>query len=321
MTDLRIGPSRIAGTGVFAAREFQAGETVHVLDDSRTVDAAHPLDAAAGEESRHCDYLARGRVVLMPEPERYINSSCDPNTVVVTRGGRRHVVALRRVREGDEITYDYLINCDGDEVWQCRCGAARCRGTVPGSFFDLPVDEQRRLRPLLDGWFARAHQARLAALDASAHTVVVRGATGADVAALARLSAELGYPVDESVLGARLAALTRDDQAVLVACGRAGEVLGWIHGAEQLLLETGRRCEILGLVVAGGHRRRGVGQQLLAAVEGWARGRGLPEIAVRSNVVRVESHPFYAKMGYGLAKTQHAYRKPLASAEDTETPR
>jgi hypothetical protein len=162
---VRVGASGIDGHGVIATRDFQPGETVLLLDDSRVVDDEHPLDTSAGERAHHCDYLAAGRVVLMPSPERYVNSSCEPNTCVVTRDGVRHVVALTTIAAGDEVTFDYLINCHGGVPWQCRCGAERCRGTIPASFFDLPADEQRRLRGLLDGWFATEHADRLRALD------------------------------------------------------------------------------------------------------------------------------------------------------------
>jgi hypothetical protein len=73
----------------------------------------------------------------------------------------RHVIALRAILRDEEITYDYTLNCHGGESWQCRCGSPRCRGTVPASFFDLPLDEQRRLRPLLDAWFVQEHRDRL----------------------------------------------------------------------------------------------------------------------------------------------------------------
>jgi hypothetical protein len=43
----------------------------------------------------------------------------------------------------------------------------------------------------------------------------------------------------------------------------------------------------------------------------WAAGRALDVITVRSNVARAESHPFYERLGYVRAKTQHAYRKHL----------
>ena len=70
--------SAIDGLGVFAVTPFSAGQAVLAIDDSRAVDEAHPL--RPGEEARHCDYLAAGKVVLMLYPERHINHSCDPNT-------------------------------------------------------------------------------------------------------------------------------------------------------------------------------------------------------------------------------------------------
>ncbi len=42
-TDLRVASSAIHGTGVFAFREFAAGELVFVIDDSRIVDL--PVEA------------------------------------------------------------------------------------------------------------------------------------------------------------------------------------------------------------------------------------------------------------------------------------
>jgi GNAT superfamily N-acetyltransferase len=87
--------------------------------------------------------------------------------------------------------------------------------------------------------------------------------------------------------------------------------VGWVHCAEHQLLETGRRCELLGLVVDARVRGRGVGRRLVTAAEGWAAARGLEQMAVRSNVARSDSHPFYERLGYVRVKTQHAYRKRL----------
>jgi GNAT superfamily N-acetyltransferase len=145
--------------------------------------------------------------------------------------------------------------------------------------------------------------------------VEVRSARVEDAPALASLSAQLGYPVPPDLLADRLARiLDRMDELVLVACTPAGAIIGWAHGAEQRFLEADVRCELLGLVVDSGHRREGVGQRLVSAVERWAEQRGLVEISVRSNVVRVESHQFYERRGYQRLKTQHVYRKPIRGA-------
>jgi GNAT superfamily N-acetyltransferase len=110
--------------------------------------------------------------------------------------------------------------------------------------------------------------------------VTIRAATFADARRIAELSEVLGYPAT---------------------------------AGERELLESGRRCEILGLVVDSTHRGRGVGRRLVQAAEAWALARGLDQMAVRSNVGRAESHPFYERLGYVRAKTQHAYRKRLPS--------
>ena len=144
---------------------LRPGDTVLVIDDSRIVDEAHPLRLELNEYPWHCDYLARGVVVLMQEPERHINSSCDPNTFVRTVGNRRNVIALRDIAAGDEITYAYIVNTAGGAVWECHCGAARCLGRIPSSFFELPLDRQLEYLPQLDVWFCEEHARDVARLE------------------------------------------------------------------------------------------------------------------------------------------------------------
>jgi ribosomal protein S18 acetylase RimI-like enzyme len=148
----------------------------------------------------------------------------------------------------------------------------------------------------------------------AAEDASIREATRADATRLAALSEVLGYPVTPDALAERLGRLlARDEELVLVAEIGPGHVVGWLHGGERELLESGRRCEILGLVVDMSHRGRGVGRRLVEAAETWASARGLDQMAVRSNVARAESHPFYERLGYVRAKTQHAYRKRLSA--------
>jgi GNAT superfamily N-acetyltransferase len=143
----------------------------------------------------------------------------------------------------------------------------------------------------------------------------IRRVTREDAAAVAALSGQLGYPVAAEAIAARLERLLgRDDQLVLAAVAADGELAGWIHAAEQDLVEAERRCEILGLVVDGRRRRGGIGRGLVAEAERWAASRGLRQMSVRSNVAREESHPFYEAQGYGRVKTQQVYRKPIGGS-------
>jgi SET domain len=164
MADVVVAESNIHGLGMFAARDFAAGATVLVMDDSRVVDAAHPLRPELGEYPYHCDYLAGGTVILQPSPERHINSCCEPNTYARRADGRSVIIARKFIPAGAEITADYIINCHGGEVWQCNCGSARCRGTIVSSFFELPLALQLEYLPLLNEWFANEHCVQVEAL-------------------------------------------------------------------------------------------------------------------------------------------------------------
>ena len=107
-------------------------------------------------------------------------------------------------------------------------------------------------------------------------------------------------------------------QCVRVAERDDGSVVGWAHAAEQMVLESGLRCELLGLVVSQSGRGAGVGRALVGAVEEWAAGRSLPVVSLRCNEVRTDAHAFYARLGYEHAKTQRALRKRLDDAHAGE---
>jgi len=129
---------------------------------------------------------------------------------------------------------------------------------------------------------------------------------------MAALTTQLGYPATAAEISGRLRRILDDpDQLVLVSCDTAGRPVGWIHVGQRALLEAGHYFEILGLIVDAAHRRGGRARRLVAAGEAWAATRGANELAVRSNIVRAESHPFYERAGYIRVKTQHVYRKPL----------
>jgi hypothetical protein len=61
-------------------------------------------------------------------PVNFINHSCDPNAGY---DGADHIVALVRIKPGEEIRMDYgTYSFSFDHDFTCRCGAFRCRGKV-----------------------------------------------------------------------------------------------------------------------------------------------------------------------------------------------
>ncbi|GAA5001312.1 GNAT family N-acetyltransferase [Pseudoluteimonas lycopersici] len=146
----------------------------------------------------------------------------------------------------------------------------------------------------------------------AARSALIRAAIIADAAEIARLSAQLGYPARVGVFAGRLERMSRSPtHAVLVCEGEGGRLAGFIGLEQRLMIESGDKAEIVGLVVDADARRTGAGRRLVAAAEDWAHSRGLLELFLRSNVVRPEAHAFYPALGFERSKTQHVYRKAL----------
>jgi GNAT superfamily N-acetyltransferase len=145
------------------------------------------------------------------------------------------------------------------------------------------------------------------------HDLKVRHAVSADVAAIASLSAELGYPASEGTIALRLAEILAASatDALLVAVD-ADAVVGWIHVAIVRSIENDLFGEIRGLVVTKNRRGRGIGGTLVKAAEGWVRQQALPRIRVRTNVTRERTHLFYERMGYVTTKSQKVFDKRLS---------
>ncbi|HEY2145545.1 MAG TPA: SET domain-containing protein-lysine N-methyltransferase, partial [Steroidobacteraceae bacterium] len=67
---------------------------------------------------------------------RFVNHGCEPNCQTVNTGKRIFIEALRAIRLGEELAYDYQIARDKDDpadidrVFACHCGAPSCRGSM-----------------------------------------------------------------------------------------------------------------------------------------------------------------------------------------------
>jgi GNAT superfamily N-acetyltransferase len=141
--------------------------------------------------------------------------------------------------------------------------------------------------------------------------MTIRDAVAADAAELALLTAQLGYVADAEAISGRLARIAgAPDQLVIVAVVD-DKIAGWLQAHASVVLESGFRVEIVGLVVGEKFRRGGVGRSLVQRAEQWAREIGAEAVVVRSNTQRVESHRFYPALGFTATKTQAVYRKVL----------
>ena len=62
---------------------------------------------------------------------RLINHSCDPNCEVYGSGLKVWVYAIKDIKKGEELTYDYGFSFDENfKDFPCRCGSKKCVGYI-----------------------------------------------------------------------------------------------------------------------------------------------------------------------------------------------
>ena len=62
---------------------------------------------------------------------RLINHSCSPNCEVAGKGLKLWIFALRGIKKGEELSYDYGFGFDEDyKQFPCRCGSKNCCGYI-----------------------------------------------------------------------------------------------------------------------------------------------------------------------------------------------
>jgi len=132
-----------------------------------------------------------------------------------------------------------------------------------------------------------------------------------DAPALAALAGELGYPSTAEQLLGRLAALSPTDASVIVATDADDVPIGWCQVELHRTLVEPLSALILGLVIGDGHRSEGIGAELLAAAERWAKARGCKQLVVGTRITRERAHRFYAREGYEVSKTSYFLTKGL----------
>ena len=66
---------------------------------------------------------------------RYINHSCDPNCEVDIINGKIWISSIKKIKKGEELSYDYGYSFDRDDFrdHSCKCGSKNCIGFIISS--------------------------------------------------------------------------------------------------------------------------------------------------------------------------------------------
>ena len=130
------------GKGVFALRDIAKGETVieykgEVISWEEAL-RRHPHDPS---DPNHTFYfhISDEQVIdgkFKGNEAKWINHSCAGNCEADEEEGRVFVKALRNIKAGKELNYDYGLILDErytvklKKEFACWCGAKTCRGTM-----------------------------------------------------------------------------------------------------------------------------------------------------------------------------------------------
>jgi uncharacterized protein len=139
---IQVRESDIHGKGVYAIRPIKAGDRVLEYKGEiitwKKAEARHPHDIS---QPNHTFYfhLDDSHVIdarHTGNSARWINHSCEPNLEATQDGNRIFLNALRDIKIGEELSYDYGLVIDLRKTarvkkdFACLCGATDCRGTM-----------------------------------------------------------------------------------------------------------------------------------------------------------------------------------------------
>jgi len=127
------------GKGLFAEVDIKKEEEILRF----TGDLVSFEQAVTKDLKNQGDPLQVGKNIYinLEEPGRFVNHSCSPNAGIKNDF---ILVALKDIRRGEEIYFDYSTTMDEDFwVMQCECGNANCRNIVK-DFKYLPSKVKRK---------------------------------------------------------------------------------------------------------------------------------------------------------------------------------
>jgi hypothetical protein len=137
--------SEISGRGVFVKENIKKGKVICNMKGKK-----YSINSLAKiyKNIPDCSPLQIDdyEYLILDKPYIFFNHSCNPNSFVK---GKNTLVALRSIKKGEEVTFDYSTTTwDDRKKWRkagyykfytlkCKCGNKNCRKVI-GQFYDLP---------------------------------------------------------------------------------------------------------------------------------------------------------------------------------------
>ena len=147
--------SKIHGRGVYAARRIRSGtRIIEYVGDRISHDEADSRYEMKADDDGHTFLFVVDDDLCIDagvggNAARFINHKCDANCETIIEGRRVFIEAIRTIQPGEELGYDYQLTWESKDdpaelaLFDCRCGAAECRGSM---LDPVPLDKKRALK-------------------------------------------------------------------------------------------------------------------------------------------------------------------------------
>ena len=163
--DLEKRCSVTQGCGIFARAGIGKGERLAIFGGRiMLIDEMYDIPTDMQRYTMQVEErFVLGPASDQPEDTDFFNHSCDPNSGFK---GQVFLVAMRDIRAGEEITFDYGMTVSksmGSNMvftMHCTCGSARCRKTITEDDWKIPGLQER-----YKGYFSPYIQDKIERLD------------------------------------------------------------------------------------------------------------------------------------------------------------
>ena len=149
----KIKKSNIDNRGVYAAQNIKAGKIIiyykgKIITKKETEkNPKYDNDKAIYLFNLNSRYDLDGD--FQDNDARLINHTCNPNCEVAGKGLKLWIFALRDIKKGEELSYDYGFGFDEDfKQFPCKCRAKNCCGYIvrEGSRWRIKSKNKRKAR-------------------------------------------------------------------------------------------------------------------------------------------------------------------------------
>lgn len=129
----KVRKSAVEGYGLFAGRPIKKEEVVgikggHIIDWKRLKEYKDIIGASYLQIDDNF-VIAPLKTREVKKVMMFLNHSCSPNVGI---RGEIIFVAMRNIKDGEELTIDYAMIDDDNYQMKCNCGARNCRQMVTG---------------------------------------------------------------------------------------------------------------------------------------------------------------------------------------------